>query len=136
MEISLSSRNFPAIFFCSTAILFPWNLQIRSKNFISETIALVYRAVQSLQRLCERITRITGRDPAASKVYELSKHFDPEDQDIKTNNTSSVSIEHLFLLDLLSPLVEQLTYEGLIDEIFSIKNSKKFFSYFLSYNLF
>ena len=28
-------------------------------------------------------------------------------------------------IDLLSPLITQLTYEGLIDEFFGIQNSKK-----------
>ena len=37
-------------------------------------------------------------------------------------------IDNLLILDrnvdLLTPLLSQLTYEGLIDEIFNIKNSK------------
>lgn len=88
----------------------------------------VAQAIQSLQRLYGKISRVTGRGPAASKVFELLKRLDREEEDIKSNHTAqSTTIEHLFLLDrsidLLTPLVTQLTYEGLIDEIFGIKNS-------------
>ena len=44
------------------------------------------------------------------------------------NSTSSGPIDQILLLDrnidLLSPLATQLTYEGLIDELFGISNSK------------
>lgn len=89
----------------------------------------VAQAIQSLQRLYGKIPRITGRGPAASKVWDLLKRLDREEDDGKFNNSQLAPIEHLLLLDrsidLLTPLVTQLTYEGLIDEIFGIKNSKK-----------
>lgn len=49
-------------------------------------------------------------------------------------------IDNLLILDrnvdLLTPLLSQLTYEGLIDEIFNIKNSKIYsnFHYIVFYN--
>ncbi|CAL7944777.1 unnamed protein product [Xylocopa violacea] len=68
---------------------------------------------------------VTGRGPAASTVWELLERLSREEDDNKTTSTQSSTIEHLLLLDrsvdLLSPLVTQLTYEGLIDEIFGIK---------------
>lgn len=89
----------------------------------------VAQAIHGLQKLYGRISKVTGRGPAASKVWELLERLNREEED-KTapSASSSVAIEHLLLLDrsvdLLSPLVTQLTYEGLIDEIFGIKYSK------------
>lgn len=86
----------------------------------------VAQAIQSLQRLYGKIPKVTGRGPAANKVWELMKRLHREEEDVKTDNIQPPLIEHLLLLDrsvdLLSPLVTQLTYEGLIDEIFSINN--------------
>lgn len=89
----------------------------------------VAQAIQGLQRLYGKILKITGRGPAASKVWELLERLNREEEDNRSLPTSgSVVIEHLLLLDrsvdLLSPLVTQLTYEGLIDEIYGIKYSK------------
>jgi len=88
----------------------------------------VARAIQGLQRLYGKIPKVTGRGPAASKIWELLERLSREEEDNKVIPGSSVAIEHLLLLDrsvdLLSPLVTQLTYEGLIDEIFGIKYSK------------
>lgn len=86
----------------------------------------VAQAIHGLQRLYGKIPKVTGRGPAADKVWELLKRLNREEEDSKTSTQSS-TIEHLLLLDrsvdLLSPLVTQLTYEGLIDEIFGIKYS-------------
>ncbi|XP_078052309.1 vacuolar protein sorting-associated protein 33A [Augochlora pura] len=80
----------------------------------------VAQAIRGLERIYGKIPKITGRGPAASKVWELLKKFNREEE-----NTQPTIVEHLLLLDrsvdLLSPLVTQLTYEGLIDEIFGIK---------------
>lgn len=88
----------------------------------------VAQAIQGLQRLYGKVSKVTGRGPAASKVWDLLERLNREDEDNKTVPASAVAIEHLLLLDrsvdLLSPLVTQLTYEGLIDEIFGIKYSK------------
>ncbi|XP_015433724.1 PREDICTED: vacuolar protein sorting-associated protein 33A [Dufourea novaeangliae] len=85
----------------------------------------VAQAIHGLQRLYGKIPKITGRGSAASKVWELLERLNREEEDIKTTSVQTTTIEHLLLLDrsidLLSPLVTQLTYEGLIDEIFGIK---------------
>ncbi|EGI63679.1 Vacuolar protein sorting-associated protein 33A [Acromyrmex echinatior] len=85
----------------------------------------VAQAIQGLQKLYGKISKVTGRGPAASKVWELLERLNREEEDNKSHPVSSVAIEHLLLLDrsvdLLSPLVTQLTYEGLIDEIYGIK---------------
>ncbi|KYQ52856.1 Vacuolar protein sorting-associated protein 33A [Trachymyrmex zeteki] len=85
----------------------------------------VAQAIQGLQKLYGKISKVTGRGPVASKVWELLERLNREEEDNKSHPASSVAIEHLLLLDrsvdLLSPLVTQLTYEGLIDEIYGIK---------------
>lgn len=90
----------------------------------------VAQALQSMQRLYGKIPRVTGRGPAASKVWDLMQRLSREEEDTKMSNTQTPVIEHLLLLDrsvdLLSPLVTQLTYEGLIDELFGISNSEFF----------
>lgn len=86
----------------------------------------VAQVLQGLQKLYGKFARITGRGPAASKVWDLMQRLSREENDKNSNQTPT--IDHLLLIDrsidLLTPLVTQLTYEGLIDEIFGINNSK------------
>ncbi|XP_017877001.1 vacuolar protein sorting-associated protein 33A [Ceratina calcarata] len=85
----------------------------------------VAQAILGLQKLYGKIPKVTGRGPAASKVWELLEKLSREEEDNKATSSQASTIEHLLLIDrcvdLLSPLVTQLTYEGLIDEIFGIK---------------
>ncbi|XP_071652634.1 vacuolar protein sorting-associated protein 33A-like, partial [Temnothorax longispinosus] len=85
----------------------------------------IAQAIQGLQKLYGKISKVTGRGPAASKVWKLLERLNREEEDKSLPVSGSVAIEHLLLLDrsvdLLSPLVTQLTYEGLIDEIYGIK---------------
>ncbi|XP_031836624.1 vacuolar protein sorting-associated protein 33A [Nomia melanderi] len=85
----------------------------------------VAQAIHSLQGIYGKIPKVTGRGPAASKVWDLLERLNREEEDSKVISPQSSVIEHLLLfdrsVDLLSPLVTQLTYEGLIDEIFGIK---------------
>ncbi|KAF3422754.1 hypothetical protein E2986_11988 [Frieseomelitta varia] len=87
----------------------------------------VAQAIHGLQRLYGKIPKVTGRGPAASKVWKLLERLNREEDENKTTLIQSSTIEHLLLIDrsvdLLSPLVTQLTYEGLIDEIFGIRYS-------------
>ncbi|XP_014204862.1 vacuolar protein sorting-associated protein 33A [Copidosoma floridanum] len=84
-------------------------------------------AIQNLQRLYGKIPKVTGRGPAASKVWDLMQRLEKENEETKSKEVQTPVIEHLLLLDrsidLLSPLVTQLTYEGLIDEIYGIHNT-------------
>jgi len=73
---------------------------------------------------------VSGKGAAAAVVWDLVKKLTREQKnkgDDKSGLTVS-QIDDLLLLDrsvdLLSPLATQLTYEGLIDELFGVNNSK------------
>lgn len=77
-----------------------------------------------LQSLFGTIPRVTGIGPASQKVWEFMKRLAQEQNN--ANSTPS-QVDQLILLDrcvdLLTPLATQLTYEGLIDELFNIRNT-------------
>lgn len=70
------------------------------------------------------------------KVYQLIKKRRSESRD-QIDIDRSMNIDRVVLIDravdLVTPLVSQLTYEGLIDEIFGIKCSKKKVWFFLEF---
>lgn len=81
------------------------------------------QAIMTLQSLYGMIPKISGKGLAANHVWEILSDLGRLDSE-PTNNSH---IDHLILLDravdLISPVATQLTYEGLIDEIFEIKNT-------------
>ncbi|XP_011311301.1 vacuolar protein sorting-associated protein 33A [Fopius arisanus] len=126
-------EEFPCDLFPFDSDLMSMELSQTYKEFFLENdptcLYQVAQAIRRLQRLYGKIPRVTGRGPAANKVWELLKRLDREEEDVKLERgpLSTPPIEHLLLvdrsIDLLSPLVTQLTYEGLIDEIFGIQNT-------------
>jgi hypothetical protein len=86
----------------------------------------VAQALMTLQALCGPITKVSGQGRAAKQVIDLLKRLRAEQGPVESPNGSG--IDHVLLIDrgvdLLSPLATQLTYEGLVDELFSINNSK------------
>lgn len=88
----------------------------------------------TLQDLYGIIPRITGKGQAAHQVWDLVGRLMLEPRTTNHSLPTVSQIDQLFLIDravdLLSPLATQLTYEGLIDELFQINNSK--YSYFLN----
>lgn len=87
----------------------------------------VAQALQNFQKLYGKVGKVSCKGTAAAKVWDLMQRLNREEEDGKNGNTHLPAIEHLLLIDrsvdLLSPMVTQLTYEGLIDEIFGISNS-------------
>lgn len=81
-------------------------------------------ALISLQRLYGRIPKVSGKGDFAQKLWNLTKTMALDDQQISSEKGS---IDQLLILersvDLMSVLATQLTYEGLIDEIFGINNA-------------
>lgn len=81
----------------------------------------------TLQSLYGVIPRVCGKGAAAHQVWDLVRRLSLEPRAAKHHSPVS-HIDQLLLLDrnidLLSPLTTQLTYEGLIDEMFGIQNSE------------
>ncbi|XP_046670558.1 vacuolar protein sorting-associated protein 33A isoform X1 [Homalodisca vitripennis] len=82
------------------------------------------QAVMTLQRLYGVIPRVCGVGAAAQQVWQLMTRLSLA---VTTPAPPLSHIDQLLLLDRavdpLSPLTTQLTYEGLIDEIFGIINN-------------
>lgn len=89
------------------------------ENDQSQLLA-VARAVGFLQSLYGVVPNVCGKGALAKRVFELMNRLRKE---LKGKESTAVSqIDTLFLfdrsVDLLSPMATQLTYEGLLDEIF------------------
>ncbi|KAF5297028.1 hypothetical protein FQA39_LY12242 [Lamprigera yunnana] len=87
----------------------------------------VAQSIMLLQKIYGPIPRVWGRGMAAKQVWDLVTRLQRENinKDLKEQQNSC--IDRLLLIDrsidLISPLATQLTYEGLIDEIFGINNT-------------
>ncbi|XP_058823517.1 vacuolar protein sorting-associated protein 33A [Topomyia yanbarensis] len=82
-------------------------------------------ALIALQKLYGRIPKVYGKGSCAQRVWELTKAMADEDESVL--NSDKGVIDQMIILDrncdLMSVLATQLTYEGLIDEIFGINNT-------------
>lgn len=83
----------------------------------------------SLEKLYGRIPKAYGKGLFAQEVWKLTKQLGKDESAIL--NSDKGAIDHVILLDrsidLMSVLTTQLTYEGLIDEIFGINQSTAHF---------
>lgn len=86
-------------------------------------------ALITLQKTYGRISKIYGKGSFSHKVWELTKSMGKLEPEIM--NGDKGSIDQLIIMDrsidLMSVLATQLTYEGLIDEIFGINQSTAHF---------
>ncbi|XP_066144491.1 vacuolar protein sorting-associated protein 33A [Euwallacea fornicatus] len=92
----------------------------------------IYQTAQAiifLQKLYGQIPRVWGKGVAAKQVWDLVTRLQREknsSNDEPARNEVSC-IDQIILIDrsidLITPLATQLTYEGLIDEIFGINNT-------------
>ncbi|XP_059487215.1 vacuolar protein sorting-associated protein 33A [Neocloeon triangulifer] len=94
---------------------------------IEEDPTCIYSVAQglsTLQELFGPIAKVSGQGKAAKQVLDLLRRIKAE----KGAPEKSSGIDHLIVLDrgidLLSPVATQLTYEGLIDELFGINQTK------------
>uniref|UniRef100_A0A8W7PQX2 VPS33A n=1 Tax=Anopheles coluzzii TaxID=1518534 RepID=A0A8W7PQX2_ANOCL len=82
-------------------------------------------ALVALQKLYGRIPKVYGIGGYAQRVWEMTKALTEEDGHVM--NSEKGVIDQMIILDrstdLMSVLATQLTYEGLIDEIFGINNT-------------
>ncbi|KAH9503153.1 Vacuolar protein sorting-associated protein 33A [Bulinus truncatus] len=96
--------------------------------YLENDFTSMFYAAQSLmilQALYGTIPYVYGKGDCAKQVIEMLRKMKIETGGIEPQITPQ--IDNLLLLDrnvdLLTPLLTQLTYEGLIDEIFTIKNT-------------
>ena len=91
------------------------------------------QALMQLQGTFGLFPRLTGKGDKAKILADMLLRMRQESMiDSRTSlygARQSQSIESLIIIDrevdFITPLLTQLTYEGLIDEKFGIKNSKK-----------
>ncbi|KAJ7654150.1 Sec1-like protein [Mycena rosella] len=86
------------------------------------------QALLTLQKLYGLFPRIVGKgDHAARLATLLTKHLPSDSSTPDTLLAQSEKIDSLIILDrrvdMITPLLTQLTYEGLTDELIGIKNS-------------
>ncbi|KAJ7103057.1 Sec1-like protein [Mycena belliarum] len=86
------------------------------------------QALHSLQKLYGSFPRIVGKgDHAARLATLLTKHLPSDSSTPDALQAESEKIDSLIVLDrrvdMITPLLTQLTYEGLTDELIGIKNS-------------
>lgn len=89
----------------------------------------ISKTIVMLEELFGPIKRISGKGKAANQVIHLFERMKNQNDNSSPTKYQNVSqIDQLILIDresdLLSPLATQLTYQGLIDELFGINNSK------------
>ena len=82
-------------------------------------------AIMSIQALYGFAPVVYGKGAAAKTLYDLTARMKREMQAEEPETQSQIDTMIIFdrQVDLISPLITQLTYEGLIDEFFGIKNS-------------
>lgn len=102
---------------------------------VSTCLYQVASAITMLEDLFGPIKRISGKGNAADYVNNLLKKMKREPSNSTTNLSKNSQIDQLILLDrsidFMSALVTQLTYGGLIDELFGINNCTYFFIIFI-----
>ncbi|XP_075983525.1 vacuolar protein sorting-associated protein 33A [Anticarsia gemmatalis] len=87
----------------------------------------VAQALRTIQQLYGIIPRVFGKGLAAKQVWDFLCRLNKEEQGSPPKGSTTSCIDQLLLLDraidFTSVMTTQLTYEGLIDEIYGIKNT-------------
>lgn len=90
----------------------------------------ITQALMTIQKEFGVIPRVSGKGTGAKIVWDLMNKMSREltSRGDKKVFCQPSQIDQLLLIDrsvdLITPLATQLTYEGLIDEMFGINNSK------------
>ncbi|KAJ8925396.1 hypothetical protein NQ315_009228 [Exocentrus adspersus] len=122
-------ENLSVNFFLSIPMLYQWRYP--KEYTIENDPTYLYQTAQAiiyLQNLYGPIPRIWGKGTAAKQVWDLVMRLQREKNNTDESKSHQQScIDEIILIDrsvdLITPLATQLTYEGLIDEIFGINNS-------------
>uniref|UniRef100_A0A0K8TLY2 Putative vacuolar sorting protein vps33/slp1 sec1 family n=1 Tax=Tabanus bromius TaxID=304241 RepID=A0A0K8TLY2_TABBR len=124
-----SIGDFRCEFFPIDNDLLSMELQDANKELVVEgDETCLYHAacgLVTLQKTYGRIPKIYGKGNFAFKVWELAKTMGRDEKNMF--NSDKGAIDQMIILDrsidLMSVLATQLTYEGLIDEIYGIKQT-------------
>ncbi|KZT73220.1 Sec1-like protein [Daedalea quercina L-15889] len=85
------------------------------------------QALHGLERLYGHFPRIVGKGDYASRLANLLHRNPPTSDGPSSSQAVQTPIDSLIIIDrgadMVTPLLTQLTYEGLIDECFGVKNS-------------
>lgn len=99
------------------------------ENYIEGDTSCIYNAAQALrtiQQFYGIVPRVFGKGQAAKQVWDLLCRLNKEEQGSSNKGAPTSCIDQLLLLDravdFTSVMATQLTYEGLIDEIYGIKS--------------
>ncbi|CAH0713728.1 unnamed protein product, partial [Brenthis ino] len=118
--------------------IFPFDSDVMSlelqndfrENYLEGDPTCLYNAAQalrSIQQLYGIIPRVYGKGQVAKQVWDLLCRLNKEEHGLGPRGATTSCIDQLLLLDraidFTSIMCTQLTYEGLIDEIYGIKNS-------------
>ncbi|XP_013189640.1 vacuolar protein sorting-associated protein 33A [Amyelois transitella] len=129
--LSLSIQEFK----CS---VFPFESDVMSlelqndfrENYLEGDPTCIYnsaQALRSIQQLYGIIPRVYGKGVAAKQVWDLFTRLNKEEQGTGPKGATTSCIDQLLLIDravdLASVMTTQMTYEGLIDELYGIKSS-------------
>jgi hypothetical protein len=98
-------------------------------------VFLLARALMGIQQKHGLFPRIIGKGDNAKRVADLLSRMRQEllagedgGESAKTGLSASTTIENVIIIDrevdFVTPLLTQLTYEGLIDEVFGIQNNQ------------
>ncbi|KAF9583068.1 hypothetical protein BGW38_010322 [Lunasporangiospora selenospora] len=110
-----------------------WDSTFKELYLDHDTTSIYYaaKALMRLQGIYGLFPRILGKGDNSKALCDMMlrmrREMAVDDLDASMNMQLSQNIDSLIIIDrgvdLVTPLCTQLTYEGLIDEIFHIKNS-------------
>ncbi|EPT03435.1 hypothetical protein FOMPIDRAFT_1046976 [Fomitopsis schrenkii] len=128
-DITISSYNLQFIPLAEDVISLE-NDKALKELWVDGDETVIYNSMQalhSLQRAYGQFPRIVGKGDYATRLANLLHRTPPASDGPTSSQASQAPIDSLIIIDrgadMITPLLTQLTYEGLIDECFSIKNS-------------
>ncbi|KAF8527685.1 Sec1-like protein [Gautieria morchelliformis] len=132
-EIAVSSYNLQFIPLEDDVISLEYDMAFK-EIWVDGDETVIYdsaQALATLQRLYGLFPRMVAKGDQAARLTRLLSHNLPPTSHTHTPETHlapSEKIDALVVLDrqvdLVTPLLTQLTYEGLVDELLGIKNSQ------------
>ncbi|KAF9055953.1 Sec1-like protein [Panaeolus papilionaceus] len=128
-DVSISSYNLQFIPIAEDVVSLEHENALR-ELWVDGDQTVIFDSVQALltlQQLYGTFPQIVGKGDYAQRLASLLTRQTPKAQAASSQSTTSPKIDSLIILDrradMITPLLTQLTYEGLVDELIGIKNS-------------